>query len=75
MATLRISLEDEALARELADLVLDFARGRGLGVEHHWLKGRLSLHRGPRQEPTALAEGHANPKVIAFPLTQARHRS
>jgi hypothetical protein len=75
MSVLKINCEDQALAHELAELVLDFARRRGLGVEHHWLKGRLSLHRGPRPEPTAaLPENELNPKVIAFPLAQARRR-
>lgn len=72
MSVLKINCEDETLARELADLVLDFARRRGLGVEHHWLKGRLSLHRGPR--PEALPESSPHSKVIAFPLAQARRR-
>lgn len=74
MSVLKINCADEAMARELADLVLDFARRHGLGVEHHWLKGRLSLHRGPRLEPATPAESSPHPKVIAFPLAQARRR-
>lgn len=72
MSVLKINCADQAMARELADLVLDFARRHSLGVEHHWLKGRLSLHRGPRLEPAALPESVPHCKVIAFPLARAR---
>jgi hypothetical protein len=76
MPALKIHCDDEILARELAELVLAFARDRGLGVEHHWLKGRLSLRRGPRPQPSALVESTPldHPNVIAFPRAQAVRR-